>query len=126
LNTKIETVSTKRKPEFSDNTFAIVEATDAEQFFLWQKWHDTVKWESHNTGWITTIDTYQVAGKTLPLVVSFFYALLQGKKIVFWNVTSDFALYSAVEDFIKKEFNSAKHKSDVTNFGNIISYVNNE
>lgn len=79
-------------------TVYVVEATNCEKLFLWKETKDTVKWESINSGFGFTVG--HIAD--MPVVVSFTFAIINNKKVMFYEATSQVVDYRMIEDWICK------------------------
>lgn len=76
-------------PRFTETRF-VVEATSAEQFFLWKEWNEKCEW-------IETRETFHVEighlgagpeGATLPVCVNGTWAVINGHRILFYHCCS--------------------------------------
>lgn len=67
-------------------TAHLVEATDYETLALWREWHErlSVEWRQLPTGFWAQVGR---AGR-MPVVVSLHGAIVQGRKIMFYEATS--------------------------------------
>jgi len=77
-------------------TFFLVEATGCEQHFLWSEWHKRVKWEEQGmgcTGQIGTLDRR-------PVMLTFFWARINGKLVGFWDSTSQVVDHKMIEKWL--------------------------
>lgn len=91
-------------------TIFVVEATSAEQFFLWQERSDTsdcmsktydrlkVRWEELSEGCWTQIGKI---GKR-PVCISLSWARIEGQLVLFWRMTSEVTDLSLAEKYLNK------------------------
>jgi hypothetical protein len=113
---------------FLDNIHGVVEATDCERHLLWEKYHERKKWEENLSGHGAHIG--DIDGR--PIWVSLLTAVIDGKKILFWHVTSKVADYDQVDTWIETALadvpsaweirgpdNRALNRADANNFTNV-------
>lgn len=112
------------------DAFYVVEATDFEKLCLFgeneREWY--VTWEHVSMGNMATIEHILVNGENLPVVVSVFYALLNGKVVAFYEPTSQVVDHRMVKAWL--EVNSpafaAGRKCDAMNFHLCLHAVENK
>ena len=82
-----------------EDVFFLVEATDAERFFLWKENDESkrVSWEDIMRGYSIQIGTLDKR----PVMVTIFYAMLNGKKIMFYEGTSQVVDHKMIELWIQ-------------------------
>jgi hypothetical protein len=80
-----------------------VEATRCEQIYIWEEWKKLCEWKEIGSG-IGICVGHINKQKTKPVWVSFNFAILNGKHICFYEVTSRFSDSVMVEDFIKTKY----------------------
>ena len=96
-----------------------IEATSYEQMCLWKENHQQTDWEEDVTGFIQKIGTL---GRNKPVCVVFTFAKIYGKRICFYEVTSRYADYKMVEDYLEKNYpvrwdnNTRRAMTDAMNF----------
>lgn len=102
---------------FTTGAKAIIEATKNEQFLLWETYgrKEDVYWVSDNNGYGVTVG---YIGK-LPICLAINRANVNGRKILFYTVTSRVVDYEIVEQWLNINFPSVL-RSDATNAGNLI------
>lgn len=117
----------KEFQEKLDETVFLVEATNFEQFALWKMWSpksDTQcykrldSWEQDQCGQWFTIGHLD----NRPICISVTWAILNGKRVMFWDMTSQLQDYKMAEDFWEKHFHGKwdngrrKAMEDANNF----------
>ncbi len=100
-------------------TFFLVEATDFERATLWDNAEGSVTWDQLAYGWIGTIGTLD----EYPVVVSFIWAKIDGRLVVFWQPTSRVVDYVMIEKWLNENCKTPKWdngqrpgKCDAANF----------
>lgn len=97
------------------NVYAAVEATDYEQFCLWQKFHDRFNWESGRSGFGVYVGSI---AKKYEVYISVMYATIEGKHVVFYHDTSAVVDHNLIKKWVSEKMPNAKH-TDAQNFLNI-------
>lgn len=118
--------------EYFSNVQFVVEATFEEQHLLWltRHHHDVglghVKvWDSESLGRAPTIAV--IGGR--PLVVSIYYATLDGVRVAFYEATSEYVDHKYVKDWIEgctrhiKTADGRPAHTDVGNFHDVIHEI---
>lgn len=77
-------------------TVFIVEANSFEKLCLWKEWKDRLPWREDLSGNLVTIG--HVQGR--PIVVSLFWANLNGQKVMFTELTSQLADYKLLDAWL--------------------------
>jgi hypothetical protein len=117
-------------------TFFVVEATDAEQFFLWKEWSnqsdkrcipDGVVWEQVNPGWLITVGKL---GKR-PCCISVSWVRINGKLVMFWyqcsQVTDSLQAEAWIEKHFKRTYDGGRPSTtDAMNFAHCIHAIRDE
>jgi hypothetical protein len=110
----------------------LVQATDTERFLLWcenenDKSERKVKWEQTSRGAGSTLGWLD----TRPISVTLFYAVLNGKKVAFYDATSQVTDHAMVDDWLKThtldhiryDNNQRWAHCNAMNFHHCLSYV---
>lgn len=82
--------------DFFADTFYFVEATDFERLTLWETYEDKVSWRENTSGYAPCIAWLY----DRPIHISFFYATINGRKIMFYWPCSQLVDHKIVEEFI--------------------------
>lgn len=98
-------------------TTLIVEATSYEKLCLWQEWHTKCVWDQILTGILPTIG--KLDGR--PIVVSLFWARINGKMVLFYEPTSQLVDHLMIDKWFRETFPCAvgyekEWKIDAMNF----------
>jgi hypothetical protein len=110
------------------NTGCIVEATHAEQHMLWclhakqspYSWTDCpadskVDWVEESRGFIEQIGTLA----DMPVSLSGFWAIINGKRVLFIEMTSQVCDYRMLKPWLQENCPNATVTTNATNFGHI-------
>lgn len=92
----------RRHPDkrFAETVY-LVEATDYEQLALWKEWHQFVpSWVEDSSGY--GLEVGRRAG--LPVVVSVTWAIINGKRVCFYEAVSQMVDHGMVEKWRHEEF----------------------
>lgn len=127
-------------------TVAVVEATDTEVFYLWKEWsnesgyddldyvkrgrtHPKRSWVQVNPGYGETIGH---VGK-MPVVISLTWVRIDGKLVLFYELSSQMQDHRMVEPWLEKQFGRQgwpkwdhgyrRMKTNAMNFGHAIEAV---
>lgn len=99
-------------------TFFLVEASSCEKLYLWKEWHKRVKWEEQSSGCFGQVG--KLSGR--PVVISVFWAKIDGRLIGFWESTSQVVDYKMIEKWFSKncvppKWDGTRHaRCDAMNF----------
>lgn len=121
-----------------------VEATHCERSELWARWSKQaleikapgsgrwlpddmlLDWSEEPTGFWWTVCNVAVSvpgepAKQFPICVSCSWAIIEGRRVLFWEATSQVVYFSIVKDWIHANTGNGHRvsTSDATNFGNI-------
>lgn len=113
-------------PRFKDTEF-LIEADEFAQFALWREWHGRVKWEEESAGLAYTVG--EIGGS--PVVVSCFWAKLNGHRVCFYNATSRVIDWEMIETWLKRACyplwdSKTRHaQTNAMNFHHCIDHVLN-
>lgn len=113
-----------------DNLHGLVEATDFERHALWERyWSRRMDWDSDGIGYGHQIgelytslepDTSEVAlPKARPIFLTFMFATIKGKRICFWNASSQLVDHQMVEEWLKTNLRY-EVKTDANNFSHVL------
>lgn len=84
-----------KDPRFAETVF-VVEATHAEQHFLWCEWHGRLEWEQDCHGLCPTIGTFG----DMPVVVCCSWSRINGRLVLFYEAVSQIVDHRLVEAWI--------------------------
>lgn len=105
----------------------VVEATHFEKFALWKEndHEQRVRWDDVSTGHMHTVGHLSVNRKKMPVVVSIFFAVLNGKVVAFYEATSQVVDHRMVEKWVESESPAyqAGDKCDAMNFHQCLNHV---
>ncbi len=95
----------------------VVEATHEEEFALWQRTHETIRWEQCH-GWLVNLGTVLIGPdrehlKRMPVTVTVTWQLLDGHLVAFYDAASQVVDHRMVEKYIRE--NCAK-RTNAANF----------
>jgi hypothetical protein len=111
----------------------LVEASSAEQRFLWEKWVDNLKiiredeWVQKNPGYSLTIG--EIKGR--PIVISISWVVIKGVLVGFYEATSQLVDWVMIEKWLDEHCNpmydkgTRRARTDASNFHNVWHYINN-
>lgn len=122
-----------------DRSFYFVQATSDEQFFLWKQYANNsdnrdpglkrhwVEWKQENPGHIIEIGQLDKR----PVVVSMFWINIEGRRVCFYESTSQVVDWVRIDEFIKACIKrTGQHKKqdrwphcDAMNFGHCIGSI---
>jgi len=125
----------KVDPRFKDTEF-VVEADDYARQSLWERYStqalhptelNTIRWEQDCMGTCSTIG--QIAD--CPVVVTFFWAKLNGHLICFYHPTSAVVDHRMVNNYLEKYCNPSwdngrRAHADASNFHHVLDYIRTE
>ncbi|MFW5847527.1 MAG: hypothetical protein ACOCVF_01225 [bacterium] len=109
-------------------TVFFIEANSFETMCLWEKYKDETNWEEDSMGVLVQVG--EIDGLK-PVYVSFSFAKIFGKRICFFDVTSRYADYAMIQDYIKDNFpvkwdnGSRDAITDAMNFHHVIDTCKN-
>lgn len=115
-------------------TVFFIETTSCERQFLWEE-NQRCKGQDHHVDWKQDMmGFWQTIGhvngrKHQPVCVSFSFALLNGKRVCFYEVTSRFSDSVMVEEFIEKRYpvkwdnGTRRAMTDAMNFHHVIDHI---
>lgn len=111
----------------------VVEATDAEKFFLWQLNRDKVEWEQGTSGTIIHIGyNGGVMQAKRPINISCYWDRINGMNVLFWYACSQLVDHKMIDDWFDANAYYVEAKSgraarcDAMNFNHCISYSKEE
>lgn len=84
-------------PRFKE-TFFLVEASSFERQCLWKRRHDLTSWEDQNSGYMGQIGILA----RRPVVISVFWARINGRLVGFWESTSQVVDHEMIEKWFEK------------------------
>lgn len=105
----------------------VVEATHFEKHCLWgdneREWR--VIWDDVSSGLMHTVGHISVNRKKMPVTVSIFFAVLDGKVVAFYEATSQVVDHRMVEAWLQEESSAyrAGNKCDAMNFHQCLNHV---
>jgi hypothetical protein len=107
--------------KFLDGVQGIVDATSNERHNLWEKWHyrpdgRKVSWDSNNSGLMERVGTLD----NRPIVITLNTAVVNGKKILFVDPTSQLVDHKMIDKWIADNLPGVS-RTDATNFHNVIN-----
>lgn len=88
------TMAPPEDPRFKE-TFFLVEASSFEKQSLWERWNDLLVWEDQNRGCIGQVGILDDRS----VVISVFWANIEGKLVAFWEPTSQVVDYKMIEEW---------------------------
>ena|SRR5581483_3409967 len=123
----------KVDPRFKDTEY-VVEADSYAMQSLWERWStealhkhkdfNFINWRQDSMGSCVHIGDLDKR----PVVVTFFWAKLNGHLVVFWEATSEVVDYKMVEEWLGKycnpQHNDRRSRCDANNFHHVIEYIN--
>ncbi len=112
-------------------TFYIVEATSHEMLAMWLEYAQQstrplgprdkrFDWKEESMGYWKTIAEVEINGEKMPVTVSVSWAVICGKRVAFYEATSQVVDHRLVEKWRKKEFPNAKGHTNAMNFGHCL------
>ena len=105
----------------------VVEATHFEMHCLWVEndREKRVTWEQVSSGYMHTVGYISVNRKKMPVTVTVFFAVLNGKVVAFYESTSQVVDHRMVEAWVKSESSAHRggNRCDGMNFHQCLSYV---
>lgn len=121
MERKLRPFAEEDKAFFKDVVY-VIEATNFEQFALWQLNEESrciQSWEQINPGFSTVIGYVG----DMPVVVSVFCAKLNGHKVAFYESTSLIVDHDMVRKWIDHYNPNPERHTDAGNFGKCYEYV---
>lgn len=122
---------TEQEQKLKETVF-FVEATGCERHFLWKE-NEERKGQEHHLDWKQDMMSfwetigYIGKGKSRPVCVSFSFALLDGKRVCFYDATSRYVDHTMVEEFIErypvKWDGTRRAMTDAMNFHLVIHHI---
>ena len=108
--------------EILDGTVVIVEANSFERHTLWQNNQNRaldsrLNWESENSG-----QGMQANLHGRPVCFTLWPAWIEGKKIIFWEATSQLVDYKMITDWFDKNLPDIR-RYDANNFHNAVAQI---
>jgi hypothetical protein len=98
-----------------------VEANSYESLCIWEQFNEKCTWVQHTRGAMRQIG--ELAGR--PIWVTLFWNTINGKKVLFYEATSQVVDYEMVENWIRKNaLNEHGIRTDAMNFHIIWHEVN--
>lgn len=99
------------------DTFFLVEASHFEKHILWKEWHGRVKWDQDTFGYMPQVGTLD----NRPVMLSFWWARIEGKLVAFWKCESQVADHDLIEKWFNKHFpamldSERRARTDANNF----------
>lgn len=114
----------------------IIEATSQERFGIWKDFKEKYKWEQICTGYsfvILELEVkpvgYKIKKQVLPINIEFFFAMVEGHKIAFYDSPSLLSHHGYIEAFLITYFQRTHDKyskwnyTDATNAHNCLNYL---
>lgn len=119
----------------------VIEATDTEQYYLWEKYHETRNWNSAGVGYSYSILELNVdvpqkgitikkrKKEKLEICINFNFTTVDGHKILFYECSSLLAHYGYIQAFLLTYFQRTHdnytrwNHTDAMNFHNCINYL---
>ena len=108
--------SARLRSEWREQTVYVVEATDTEHQFLWERYHMMVKWEQLNPGEIATLGHL----KKKPLCVDIRWARIDNQIVMFYYPSSAIIDWSWIKNWVSQEYKGREH-CNAANFHNCLS-----
>lgn len=114
----------------------LIEATNEERFQIWKDYHEKMDWKQEPLGWSYKILEMIVKPKggvkkeTLPVMLEFSFAIVNGHKIAFYTSYSRLVHHGYIEAFLTTYFQRTHHEytrwnqTDATNAHNCLNYLN--
>lgn len=99
----------------------VLEATSEEFFLLWKVHHDKVEYWNH----LSVCHIVQIGSvDSRPICMTYGYAIINDRKILMWELTSELADYKMADKWLKKNCQAyRKNKScNASNFHHILNY----
>jgi hypothetical protein len=98
-------------------TVFVVAATSFETLSLWRECHDSHSWQDVRHGWLAQIG--QVGD--MPVCISLHWAVIDGRRVLFYEATSQVVDHRMVEAWLKEHCNpvwdgSRRAHADAGNF----------
>jgi len=111
--------------ELLEGVFGAVEATSFEKLCLWSEYNERkLQWEDSPFGILFKVGEVD----SRPVYVSLTTAIVAGKKILFYNATSEIVDYNMIEEWLKdvlpesaRQITGFVNKTDAMNFHNIFT-----
>lgn len=113
-----------KDPRFNDVVY-MVEATHFEHFMLWKENSERqapmvpLRWEQDTLGHIYTIG--ELAGN--PIAVSVEFAVIDGRRVAFYEATSQVVDHRLVEKWIKEQCPAGTQHCDGMNFAHCVAHI---
>ena len=85
------------------STKFFVEATSAEQHFLWKEFHEKTNWVEDNCGVSRQVGSIG-NDESKPVWVNFRFAEINGKRICMYEATSRYVDHTLVKNYIKENY----------------------
>ena len=117
------------REDLFEGVFYVVEATDREQLALWSDWFyrpvshiSKIKlWNCLQSGKLITIgELYD-----RPIVLQIDYAILNGKRIVFYSPCSELVDYKMIDEWFDAH-RTTWNKTNASNFAHCVAAVSKE
>ena len=112
--------------KFLDGVVGVCEATSCEYHYVWEHWHERVEWKQNNMGLGETVGTLD----DRPVHISLRTAEIDGKKILFWEATSQVVDHEMIRKWLQKNLpitafregdpRQGVNQTDATNFHIIV------
>jgi len=114
----------------------IIEATNDDRFQIWKDYHDKMDWKEVSFGWSYMILEMVVKPKgsvkkeTLPVMLEFSFAIVNGHKIAFYTSNSRLVHHGYIEAFLTTYFQRTHQEytrwnhTNATNAHNCLNYLN--
>lgn len=104
------------------STDFVVEATNAEHFFLWREFHDRTEWKEGHLGYMETIG--HVQGR--PVCICLTWDVIDGMNVMFVDATSQLVDWEMVERWLDRHCNpkwdnsTRQARTDAMNFHHVL------
>jgi len=110
--------SIRLRAEWRSQAMYVVEATDTEHQFLWERYHHMVKWEQLNPGEIATIGHL----KKRPISVDIRWARLDGQIVMFYYPCSTMIDWTWIKNWLRQEYPNCQ-SCNAANFHNCLGEI---
>ena len=116
----------KERTDFLEGVVGVCEATSCEYHYVWEHWHERVEWKQNNVGLGEVVG--HLDGR--PVFLSLRTAMIDGKKILFWDATSQVVDHEMIRKWLQENLpvsafrdndpRRGVNQTDATNFHIIV------
>lgn len=108
----------------AEGVVAMVEANSNETTDLWARCHTRCDWKQISRGNFVNIGVLKVDNEIRSVCMTIFYAIIDSRKIGFWEPTSQFVDYRMVEEWLAREFPRPEvYHTNAMNFSNAFRHI---